>query len=242
MKHSYVISGMTCANCSAKVKGELLKLPDVLSAEVELATGKATIEMQKHISNTELQNAVSAAGKYTISPDATDTSHHAMENTSASWFAAYKPILLVFAFITGVTILIQLAKGAFDLTEWMRHFMAGFFLVFSFFKLLDLKGFADSYSSYDIVAKRVYTYGYVYPFIESALGISFLFPALSFWSNLFTLIVMAVSIIGVLQSVLNKRQIQCACLGTVFNLPMSTITIIEDGLMIAMSAASLLMR
>lgn len=51
---------------------------------------------------------------------------------------------------------------------------------------------------------------------------------------------MVVSIIGVLQSVLNKRKIQCACLGTVFNLPMSTVTIIEDGLMIAMSLTMLL--
>ncbi len=46
---------------------------------------------------------------------------------------------------------------------------------------------------------------------------------------------MSISIIGVLQAVLNKKKIQCACLGAVFNLPMSTITIIEDALMILMS-------
>jgi hypothetical protein len=51
---------------------------------------------------------------------------------------------------------------------------------------------------------------------------------------------MTVSIIGVLQSVLSKRKIKCACLGDVFNLPMSTITIIEDALMIAMSGIMLL--
>ncbi|RYY00555.1 MAG: heavy-metal-associated domain-containing protein, partial [Gammaproteobacteria bacterium] len=54
-------------------------------------------------------------------------------------------------------------------------------------------------------------------------------------TNGVTFVVMTVSIIGVLQSVLNKRKIKCACLGDVFNLPMSTITIIEDALMIAMS-------
>lgn len=52
--------------------------------------------------------------------------------------------------------------------------------------------------------------------------------------NLITLALMSVSIIGVLQS-----KIQCACLGAVFNLPMSTVTIIEDGLMITMSLAML---
>jgi hypothetical protein len=50
---------------------------------------------------------------------------------------------------------------------------------------------------------------------------------------------MSVSIIGVLESVLNKKKIQCACLGAVFNLPMSTVTIIEDALMITMSATML---
>jgi hypothetical protein len=52
---------------------------------------------------------------------------------------------------------------------------------------------------------------------------------------------MSISIIGVLTSVLNKRKIQCACLGAVFNLPMSTVTIIEDALMIVMSIAMLWM-
>ena len=32
----------------------------------------------------------------------------------------------------------------------MNVFMAGFFLSFSFFKMPDLKGFAESYSMYDV--------------------------------------------------------------------------------------------
>ena len=54
---------------------------------------------------------------------------------------------------------------------------------------------------------------------------------------------MTISLVGVLKSVLNKQKIQCACLGAVFNLPMSTVTIIEDALMILMSVAMIfLMR
>jgi hypothetical protein len=53
-------------------------------------------------------------------------------------------------------------------------------------------------------------------------------------------VVMSISIIGVLLSVLSKRIIRCACLGSVFNLPMSTITIVEDALMIVMSATMIL--
>ena len=46
---------------------------------------------------------------------------------------------------------------------------------------------------------------------------------------------MGVSLIGVAQSLLAKRQIQCACLGAVFKFPMSRITVFEDALMVAMS-------
>ncbi len=118
--------------------------------------------------------------------------------------------------------------------------MGGFFLVFSFFKLLNLRGFAESYGMYDIVAKRWQGWGYTYPFVELALGAAFLIGFEPMITNAVTLLVMGLSIIGVLQSVLNKRKIKCACLGDVFNLPMSTITIIEDALMIGMSAFMLL--
>lgn len=118
--------------------------------------------------------------------------------------------------------------------------MGAFFLVFSFFKMLDLKGFAESYFSYDIIARKWMGYGYLYAFIELALGVAFITGFNPVATNSITLIVMSISIIGVLQSVFNKRKIKCACLGAVFNLPMSTITIIEDLLMIFMSAAMLL--
>jgi len=105
------------------------------------------------------------------------------------------------------------------------------FLVFSFFKLLNLKAFAESYASYDIIAKRWLGWGYLYAFIELSLGLAFLVDIEPFLTNIITFLVMGISIVGVVQSVLNKRKIQCACLGAVFNLPMSTVTIIEDGLM-----------
>ena len=123
----------------------------------------------------------------------------------------------------------------------MRFFMAGFFLSFSFFKLINLKGFAESYAMYDVVAKKIPAWGYVYAFIELGLGVAFAVNFNPVVTNWITLIVMTISIVGVLQSILNKRKIQCACLGAVFNLPMSTLTIIEDLLMIAMSAAMLIL-
>ena len=157
-----------------------------------------------------------------------------------SWWQTYKPLALIGIYIITITFSIELVSGVVDLNNWMQNFMAAFFITFSFFKLLDLKGFAESYSTYDIIARRWAGWGYVYAFIELALGLAFLLRFNPFITNGVTFVVMSISIIGVLQSVLNKRKIRCACLGAVFNLPMSTVTIIEDALMIAMSGIMLI--
>ena len=93
----------------------------------------------------------------------------------------------------------------------------------------------------DIIAKKIPLWGYIYPFVELALGIAYIFNQKPLVVNGVALVVMTLSIIGVLQSILNKRKIRCVCLGAVFNLPMSTVTIIEDGLMILMAAWMIIM-
>lgn len=224
---------MTCTSCEAKVKSRLLSLGDIIDVEVSKADHSATITMDKHVSLAELQKALD--DKYKIST----IYHSEVVEQTKSWFTTYKPILLIFSYIFSLTLLIQFSKHHFDFMEWMRHFMAGFFLVFSFFKMLDLKAFAESYVMYDVIAKKMPVWPYVYAFIELTLGIAFLVNFNPVITNISTVLVMTVSIIGVLQVVLNKQKIQCACLGAVFNLPMSTVTIIEDGLMIVMSVGML---
>lgn len=84
------------------------------------------------------------------------------------------------------------------------RFLSGVF----FFKLLNLKGFAERYSTYDIIAKKWPGWGYIYAFIELGLGISYLLKFNLLATNVVTLIVMSISMIGVLLAVLNKRKIR----------------------------------
>lgn len=235
---------MTCNGCLSKVHQLLLQVPGVTNVDINLEKSTGEITMAHHVDTAKLKEALSAYPKYTINeqhvtqqpiatPFATD------ETETRSFVETYKPVLLILAYVTGLSVLISLTNSG----GWMmgmRVFMSGFFLIFSLFKILNLPAFADSYAMYDIIAKKIRAWGYIYAFIELALGIAFAINFQPVLTNAITLVVMFVSIIGVLQSVLNKRAIQCACLGTVFNLPMSTITIIEDGLMIAMSAVMLL--
>lgn len=221
---------MTCSSCEAKVKSALLMVDNVTHVEVSLQDHSTTITMDKHVPLKELQKALDP--KYQIAA----LEHNEMTEQTKSWFETYKPILLIFFYITLTTVLIQINNQQFDLMQWMRHFMAAFFLVFSFFKLLDLIGFAESYVMYDILARRFPSWAYIYAFIELALGIGYLIDFNPIVINTVSFFVMSISIIGVLKTVLNKQQIQCACLGDVFHLPMSIVTIIEDALMIIMAA------
>lgn len=244
MTHTYRISGMTCAGCQAKVQELLSKLDGIKSVRIDLAKGEASIEMEKHIATEDLKAALKEYPKYQLTEILQQSQHPATtafaNEETISWLKTYKPILLIFAYITAISFFIEWEQGSLEWMRWMNHFMAGFFLVFSFFKLLNLKGFAESYSTYDILAHKWDGWGFIYPFIELALGIAFLTGFQPLLTNIITFVVMTVSIIGVLKSVLNKRKIKCACLGDVFNLPMSTVTILEDALMIGMSVIMLL--
>lgn len=229
MEHTYHIEGMTCSSCESKVKAALLGLEQVTKVETSVSNQTIHVSMVTHVPIEKLQ--VTLPEKYKISAK----NHNETLEKTRSWFETYKPVLLIFMYISVITVLIQLPQNNFDLMIWMQHFMAGFFLVFSFFKLLNLKGFAESYKMYDVIAKVLPVWGYMYAFIELGLGLAYLVNFRPELVNISTFLVMSVSLIGVLQSLLSKKQIRCACLGAVFNLPMSTITIVEDSLMIIMS-------
>lgn len=230
MKHTYEVTGMTCGKCEAKVRSALISLPQIESIEVSRESNSVTLTMNDHIPLLELQHALLEKGDYRISEPRTEG------NSQKHWFATYKPVLLLFGYITIASLLPQITADGFSIMKWMNYFMAGFFLSFSFFKLLNLQEFSDAYQMYDVIAKRFPMWGIIYPFIELGLGLSYLTNPSGNITNAITFLVMGVSLIGVIKSVLNKTQIRCACLGSVFNLPMSTITIVEDSLMVVMSA------
>ena len=228
-KQTFAISGMTCEACEYKIKHVLGKIEGVESVETDLASGQTTIETNRKLSFEEIETALKPHLKYKI-----------REAPPAPRGGAYYPLILIFLYITVISYLTAVQsegmavesppRGAWG--AFLHNFMTGFFLVFSFFKLLNVKAFAESFAMYDLAAMRFPTYGKIYPFIELALGLLCLVhyqPKMVYWADI---ILMSFGNLGVISSVLDKRKIQCACLGTVFNLPMSTVTIIENTVMV----------
>ena len=233
---TFDVTGMTCNGCLSCVHKTLSEFSE--NVTVTLDPPKATLT-NATVDLITLNNALQAVGKYHLIPEKSTEQPSQpivlIAEVKEKWLKTYQPLLILFAYILAVSLAIEFVNGAFVLHRFMPNFMAGFFLSFSFFKLLDLKGFASSYAMYDLLAMRVPIYGFIYPLIELSLGLAYVLNFQPFYTNLATFVVMTFSTLGVLKAVLNKQKIRCACLGAVFNLPMSTVTIIEDILMAAMA-------
>jgi len=106
--------------------------------------------------------------------------------------------------------------------------MTGFFLVFAGFKLMDLNGFAEGYSTYDLSAQKWFGYGYVYPFIELGFGLLMLSGFHSAWLLWTEFALMTFSGLGVAIKIARREPFMCACLGTFLKVPLTYVTLIED--------------
>jgi copper chaperone CopZ len=253
---TFELTGLHCGKCVSKVTQALSPFAQEVQVTLEPMQARL-IAPRAEASLSAIQAALAQVGSYGISAEKNvlnqaiagiNTAVSATENIATivnptSWLRTYYPLLLILTFILGGSLLIQLGQHsghgmgveAISSHETMRYFMAGFFIVFAFFKLLDIQAFADAYAGYDLLAARWRSWGLIYPFVELGLGIAYLAniaPTATAWVTIF---VMGFSAIGVIQAVLDKRRIRCACLGSVFNLPMSTVTIVEDVGMVLMA-------
>lgn len=157
---------------------------------------------------------------------------HAVQESE---FKKLLPLLSIFALIVvlvGVTSFVQMDFSGMNM---MMLLMGYFFVVFGLFKLINLKNFAEAYMTYDIIAIKSKIYAYAYPFIEVGLGVTYFLYFGGVYRDLFTFIIMAVGTYGVWKVLKNKEQIPCACLGMVFHVPMTRVTLFENLFMALMA-------
>jgi hypothetical protein len=240
-------TNLRCQKCLATI-GPLLDAEEGVldwSVDLDVATKPLTVELAAAADGDRVVELLAGAG-YKATPvnrthgQSTDATQPVSSDAEKSFeLSNYKPLLLAIAYVVGATAVAESIHGSFDWPRAMNYFMGFFFLGFAFFKLLDIPAFADSFSSYDVVAKRSRAYALAYPWIELALGVLFVSGTLPIVANGVTAAIMGVGLVGVAGAVFRKQTIQCACLGTVFNLPMSVVTIVENSVMLAMAIAML---
>ena len=228
MKSIFKISGMTCNECKSSVEDKLSSLDGVDYVQVDLNKGEAVIKSKKPISFSLISNSLPP--KYNITSIGNSQDN---EIIKLNKLKQLKPLFIILAYISITSLLLNFKNW--NSTNAMLDFMGLFYIIFSFFKILDIKGFSISFRMYDPLAKKVPLYGIVYPFIEILLGIMFLTRIEVELAIILTIIVLGITSVGVAKILINKKSISCACLGTTLKLPMSEATFIENSLMIIMA-------
>ena len=232
MKSILQISGMTCEGCKLSVEDKLSSLDGVVDVQVDLARGQAVIYSKNPVSFSLIKETLPP--KYDlINKEGVKLDIHNDVTTKVSKIQQLKPLFIILGYILIASILLNYKNW--NSSNAMLDFMGLFYIIFSFFKILDIKGFSMSFRMYDPLAKKAPIYGYIYPFIEVLLGMMLLIRFEVNIALILTVIVLGITTIGVTQTLINKRSIKCACLGTTLNLPMTEATFIENALMIIMA-------
>ena len=228
MKTTFKISGMTCNGCRSTVENKLSSLDGVDNAQVNLTNGEAIVYSKNPISFSLISNSLPS--KYRVIRNIPDQDNEIIKSNKIKQL---KPLFIILGYISVTSILLNFRNW--NSTNAMLDFMGLFYIIFSFFKILDIKGFSKSFKMYDPLAKKITIYGYIYPFIEILLGLMFLTRIEVNIALLITIIILGITSIGVTQTLLNKKTINCACLGTTLKLPMTEATFIENAIMIIMA-------
>ncbi|WP_395745054.1 MauE/DoxX family redox-associated membrane protein [Prosthecobacter sp.] len=149
----------------------------------------------------------------------------------------YLPLAVIIVLALLAATALQSRESLWQWMGWMHDFMGIFLVMFSMFKFFDLPGFADGFQMYDLLAKPFRPYAYVYPFIELALGLGYLAhwrPEIVYAA---TVVVMLFGAAGVVGALVKGLDLECACMGTVLHVPLSTVALLEDGGMAIMAGA-----
>jgi copper chaperone CopZ len=243
MTYTYHIQGMTCNGCKDSVIKAFQSIVGVQNVLVDLEKETATLTMNSYIATSIFKQVLPSKFTLLENTNISEVKEKNLfnnQNSSAdpSKWEQLKPLFLIFACILLATLALNFKN--FNTIEAMLHFMGLFFFVFSLFKFFDLKGFAASFAMYDPITKQIPCYGTLYPFIELILGFLLLAQIQLPIALIVTVVLLSITTIGVISVLLQKKQIQCACLGTVLKLPMTQATFIENSIMISMAVFILL--
>lgn len=125
---------------------------------------------------------------------------------------------------------------------WMLDFMGGFFLLFGALKALRLKKFAYSFSSYDLLAKRFKVWGFIYPFVEIGIGLLYTLRLFLPLAYALTVLFLGITTVSIYIKLNKQEEVQCACLGGFFDIPLTKVSLIENFVMANMALYMLMLQ
>jgi len=223
------IDGMTCSSCVETIEAALKDLVDNDDFTIYLESGTAHFEADVDLS--EVLLAINKSGYKATLRDKNE--HKKVQVKKDDFFYDLVPLYIILSYVLIGSL--GLNRGSFTVSGFMTDFMGLFYVVFSLFKFIDYRNFPVAFSKYDPIAKVFVGYGWIYPFIEVCLGINLLLKQYIVFTLVATIIILGATTLGVINNLIYKRSVQCACMGTAIKLPLTKATLIENVIMLGMA-------
>lgn len=149
---------------------------------------------------------------------------------------SYQPVLAVFgvAALLALAINWMLADGLLSIRT-AELFIAISMSILALLKLQDVESFSTMFLNYDLLARRVVPYSYVYPFGELLAGVLMVAGTMLWLAIPVALFIGTIGAVSVLKAVyIDKRELKCACVGGGSSVPLGFVSLTENLMMIAM--------
>ena len=150
---------------------------------------------------------------------------------------SYRPVIVLFVMtaLTALAASYAISGQLFTLraAEW---FIAFSMVVLALLKLQDVERFSAMFLNYDLLARRLVPYSYVYPYAEGVAGVLMIAGTLKWISIPVALFIGTVGAVSVFKAVyVDRRELKCACVGGSSNVPLGFVSLTENLMMMAMA-------
>jgi glutaredoxin len=150
---------------------------------------------------------------------------------------SYRPVIVLFVMtaLTALAASYAISGQLFTLraAEW---FIAFSMVVLALLKLQDVERFSAMFLNYDLLARRLVPYSYVYPYAEGVAGVLMIAGTLKWISIPVALFIGTIGAVSVFKAVyVDRRELKCACVGGSSNVPLGFVSLTENLMMIAMA-------
>lgn len=149
-----------------------------------------------------------------------------VESESDQSETSYVPVVAVFS----TAALLSVATG----DGWMG-FMAYALAILACLKLMDIDSFIEGFRQYDLITPHLPVYGKLYPFLELLIALGIAGAIAPIWTGMASLLVGLAGAIAVIKAAyIEKRDLNCACIGGNSRAPLGAISLTENLMMLFM--------
>lgn len=149
----------------------------------------------------------------------------------------YQPVIALFATTFPMALAaVWRMEGGLELIPVLEMFVAFSMCALGIQKTRDLTAFTNGFLSYDLLARRFVPYSFVYPFVETGAGVLMIAGVLPFVSAPAALFISVIGAVSVFKAVyIDKRDLECACMGGGASVPLGFVSLTENLMMLAMA-------